>query len=93
MCRLTFSLLGGLLTEDIAIFVGFFWKCAMTPIIFIATGFLCCWFLLYTLMEWTQNAQGKAVNKWASRREIKEAEYRKPEQILRKQESRRVTCV
>jgi hypothetical protein len=44
-------------------------------------------------MEWTQNAQGKAVNKWASRREIKEAEYRKPEQILRKQESRRVTCV
>jgi hypothetical protein len=30
---------------------------AMTPIIFIAIGFLGCWFLLYALMVWTQGPQ------------------------------------
>src|SRR6202030_624084 len=27
----------------------------MTPVIFITIGFLSCWFLLYTLVEWTQD--------------------------------------
>jgi hypothetical protein len=32
---------------------------AMTPVIFITIGFLSCWFLLYALMEWTQDPQRK----------------------------------
>jgi hypothetical protein len=30
---------------------------AMTPVIFIIIGFLSCWFLLYALVEWTQDRQ------------------------------------
>jgi hypothetical protein len=30
---------------------------AMTPVIFITIGFLSCWFLLYALVEWTQDGQ------------------------------------
>jgi hypothetical protein len=33
---------------------------AMTPVIFITIGFLSCWFLLYVLMEWTQDRQCKS---------------------------------
>ena len=29
----------------------------MIPIIFITIGFLSCWFLLYALVEWTQDRQ------------------------------------
>jgi hypothetical protein len=36
-----------------------FFGCAMTPVIFITIGFLSCWFLLYVLIEWTQDPQRK----------------------------------
>jgi hypothetical protein len=32
---------------------------AVTSVIFITIGFLSCWFLLYALMEWTQDPQRK----------------------------------
>jgi hypothetical protein len=32
---------------------------AMTAVIFITIGFLSCWFLLYALMEWTQDPRRK----------------------------------
>jgi len=32
----------------------------MTPVVFIAIGFLSCWFLPYALVEWTQDRQGKS---------------------------------
>jgi hypothetical protein len=32
----------------------------MTPVVFITIGFLSCWFLLYALVEWTQDRQGKS---------------------------------
>jgi hypothetical protein len=38
-------------------FTGRVFVSAMTPIIFIAIGFLGCWFLLYALMVWTQGPQ------------------------------------
>jgi len=33
---------------------------AMTPVVFITIGFLSCWFLLYALVEWTQDRQDKS---------------------------------
>jgi len=33
---------------------------AMALVIFITIGFLSCWFLLYALMEWTQDPRGKS---------------------------------
>jgi hypothetical protein len=32
----------------------------MTPVIFITIGFLSCWFLLYALMEWSQDRHYKS---------------------------------
>jgi 4-hydroxybenzoate polyprenyltransferase len=42
------------LLGTLAVFVG-----VMTPVIFITIGFLSCWFLLYALVEWTQDRRGK----------------------------------
>jgi hypothetical protein len=69
--------------------------CAMTPVIFITIGFLSCWFLLYALVEWTQDSQRKSAKKLASGGEISEGEHKQQEQVIsfRKKEPRRETCV
>jgi hypothetical protein len=46
---------------------------AMTAVIFITIGFLSCWFLLYTLLEWTQNPRRKS---WAMRGPDREINHR-----------------
>jgi hypothetical protein len=67
----------------------------MTPIIFIAIGFLSWWFLLYTFVEWTQDLQYESPTQGGSGRKISAGEHGKQQQILyfRKKESRRETCV
>jgi hypothetical protein len=41
----------------------------MTPVIFTMIGFLSCWFLLYALMEWTQNPKRNVGTKRGVRQE------------------------
>ena len=49
---------------------------AMTPVIFITIGFLSCWFLLYVLMEWTQDPLRKAGVRRAGDTEISQRQRR-----------------
>jgi hypothetical protein len=56
--------------------VGLLWvPCAMTPVIFITIGFLSCWFLLYALMEWTQDRQRKSGSTSGADHEINHTEH------------------
>jgi hypothetical protein len=48
---------------------------AMTPVIFITIGFLSCWFLLYVLMEWTQERQCKSRSAGGTDTEINHGEH------------------
>ena len=48
---------------------------AMTPIIFITIGFLSCWFLLYALIEWTQDPQRKSGATSGADKEINHSEH------------------
>jgi len=48
---------------------------AMTPVIFIMIGFLSCWFLLYALMEWTQDPQRKPGTTSDASKEINHKEH------------------
>jgi hypothetical protein len=49
---------------------------AMTPVIFITIGFLSCCFLLYVLMEWTQDRQRKSGSSGGADTEINHGEHR-----------------
>jgi hypothetical protein len=54
------DLLGGSsVRRETCLDAGRFLVGAMTAVIFITIGFLSCWFLLYALMEWTQDPQRK----------------------------------
>jgi hypothetical protein len=48
---------------------------AMTPVIFITIGFLSCWFLLYALVEWTQDPQRKSGATRGADKEINHREH------------------
>jgi hypothetical protein len=48
---------------------------AMTPVIFITIGFLSCWFLLYALVEWTQDRQRKSGASSGADEEISRREH------------------
>ena len=48
---------------------------AMTPVIFITIGFLSCWFLLYALMEWTQDRQRKSGGTSGAEQEINHTDH------------------
>jgi len=90
---LPYSLLRGVLTEDIAHV--FSWVCAMTSIIFITISFLSCWFLLYAFVEWTQDRGYVPTTQRGSGRKINAGDRRKQEQILNfsKKERGGKTCV
>src|ERR1700731_2316210 len=47
----------------------------MTPVIFITIGFLSCWFLLYALVEWTQDPQRKSGATRGADKEINHREH------------------
>ena len=51
---------------------------SMTTIVLVAIGFLSCWFLLYVLMQWVQDAQHKPINRCG-------ADSKSDEKALRKQ--------
>jgi hypothetical protein len=54
------DLLGGsYVRRETCLYAGSFLVGAMTPVIFITIGFLSCWFLLYALVEWTQDPKRK----------------------------------
>jgi len=63
VCRETYLDAGGFL-------VG-----AMTPVIFITIGFLSCWFLLYALMEWTQDPRRRPGTRSGAGKEINHREH------------------
>jgi hypothetical protein len=48
---------------------------AMTAVIFITIGFLSCWFLLYALVEWTQDPQRKSGATRGADKEINHREH------------------
>jgi len=47
----------------------------MTAVIFITIGFLSCWFLLYALMEWTQDPRRKSCATRGTDKEINHREH------------------
>src|ERR1700722_15693659 len=48
---------------------------AVTPVIFVAIGFLSCWFLLYALMEWTRERQRNVGTRRGVRRETNNGQH------------------
>ena len=48
---------------------------AVTLVIFIAMGFLSCWFLLYALMEWTRERQRNVGTRRGVRRETNHGQH------------------
>jgi hypothetical protein len=90
------DLLGGSsVRRETCLDAGRFLVGAMTPVIFITIGFLSCWFLLYALVEWTQDPKRKPGVRRGAETEISQRQRRaSTSSILEpKKDPRRERCV